>query len=219
MLTPMYHWPTSITGMHFFIYLSWKDINQRIPSREDAVPIVPGRPEFLTFIPVRLTCVLGRFLGYHHPSGEVHIQDSGAWLACPGTYHNHLTHHQKWIPIDCETGQDNTSDQCIVGDVSNIFEGESGDHAGPYDGVRMGCWVCQDFIYTSYIIPQVVVTCCTHYDKMPSITGLGAEVDTPDNCVDDPCVMIDDPWPRTGLRISGAIASCKRTVRGKSSQS
>ena len=24
------------------------------------------------------------FLGFHHPSGEVHIQDSGAWDVCPG---------------------------------------------------------------------------------------------------------------------------------------
>ena len=39
----------------------------RINNKEDIVPIVPGR-----------------FLGFHHPSGEVHIQDSGAWDACPG---------------------------------------------------------------------------------------------------------------------------------------
>ena len=38
-----------------------------INNEEDIVPILPGK-----------------FLGYHHPSGEVHIQDSGAWLACPG---------------------------------------------------------------------------------------------------------------------------------------
>ncbi|KAF8887328.1 Alpha/Beta hydrolase protein [Infundibulicybe gibba] len=44
-------------------------------------------------------------------SGEVHIQDSGVWSLCPG--------------------QDNTSTQCIVGDIS--------DHDGPYDGVEMGC--------------------------------------------------------------------------------
>ncbi|KAF5379500.1 hypothetical protein D9615_006487 [Tricholomella constricta] len=73
-----------------------------INNREDPVPIVPGR-----------------FLGYHHPSGEVHILDSGTWVSCPG--------------------QDNTSDQCTVGDVGNIFEGNTDDHSGPYDGVRMGC--------------------------------------------------------------------------------
>ena len=26
----------------------------------------------------------GRFLGFHHPSGEKHITDSNAWVACPG---------------------------------------------------------------------------------------------------------------------------------------
>ncbi|KAF8887330.1 Alpha/Beta hydrolase protein [Infundibulicybe gibba] len=73
-----------------------------INNREDIVPIVPGL-----------------FLGYHHPSGEVHIQDSGVWVSCPG--------------------QDNTNSDCIVGDVPSIFDGHEGDHSGPYDGVKMGC--------------------------------------------------------------------------------
>lgn len=73
-----------------------------VNNKEDFVPILPGR-----------------FLGFHHPSGEVHIQDSGAWVACPG--------------------QDNTSDECTVGDVSNIFDGDESDHDGPYGGVEMGC--------------------------------------------------------------------------------
>lgn len=38
-----------------------------VNNEEDPVPILPGM-----------------FLGFHHPSGEVHIQDSGAWDACPG---------------------------------------------------------------------------------------------------------------------------------------
>ncbi|KAF9528105.1 lipase [Crepidotus variabilis] len=73
-----------------------------INNKEDFVPILPGR-----------------FLGYHHSSGEVHIQDSGAWTSCPG--------------------QDNTSSSCTVGDVSNVFEGSESDHDGPYDGIVMGC--------------------------------------------------------------------------------
>ncbi|KAI0630903.1 lipase [Trametes polyzona] len=73
-----------------------------INNREDIVPILPGR-----------------FLGFHHPSGELHIQDSGVWVTCPG--------------------QDNPSSQCIVGDVPNIFEGDESDHDGPYNGVEMGC--------------------------------------------------------------------------------
>lgn len=39
----------------------------RINNMEDPVPILPGM-----------------FLGFHHPSGEIHIQDSGAWDSCPG---------------------------------------------------------------------------------------------------------------------------------------
>ncbi|KAG6827782.1 hypothetical protein H0H92_010475 [Tricholoma furcatifolium] len=73
-----------------------------INNEEDPIPIVPGM-----------------FLGYVHPSGEIHIQDSGAWMACPG--------------------QDNPSTECIVGDVPNIFDSDESDHDGPYNGVEMGC--------------------------------------------------------------------------------
>jgi len=73
-----------------------------INNKEDPVPILPGM-----------------FLGFHHPSGEVHVMDSNAWVACPG--------------------QDNESDECIVGDVPTIFESDTSDHDGPYDGVEMGC--------------------------------------------------------------------------------
>lgn len=73
-----------------------------VNNKKDPVPILPGR-----------------FLGFHHPSGEVHITDANGWVAC--------------------AGQDNTSDLCTIGAVPNIFEGEDSDHSGPYDGVRMGC--------------------------------------------------------------------------------
>ncbi|PPR00191.1 hypothetical protein CVT26_009043 [Gymnopilus dilepis] len=73
-----------------------------INNKEDPIPIVPGR-----------------FLGYHHPSGEVHIMDNNQWVSCPG--------------------QDNASTECIVGDVPNIFDGDESDHDGPYNGVEMGC--------------------------------------------------------------------------------
>ncbi|KAF8075189.1 Alpha/Beta hydrolase protein [Lyophyllum atratum] len=63
--------------------------------------------------------VPGRFLGFHHVNGEKHILNSLAWADCPG--------------------QDNTDSQCTIGYVPNIFSGETGDHSGPYDGVRMGC--------------------------------------------------------------------------------
>jgi hypothetical protein len=75
----------------------------RITNRKDPVPILPGR-----------------FLGFHHPSGEKHIDDPTAiWYACPG--------------------QDNTSDLCIVGDSPNIISVDGSDHSGPYGTVEMGC--------------------------------------------------------------------------------
>ncbi|KAH9927058.1 lipase [Amylocystis lapponica] len=73
-----------------------------INNEEDPIPILPGE-----------------FLGFVHPSGEVHIEDSGEWANCPG--------------------QDNPSTQCIVGDVPTIFEGDESNHDGPYNGITMGC--------------------------------------------------------------------------------
>lgn len=40
-----------------------------VNNKKDPIPTVPGRG-----------------LGFHHPSGEVHIQDSGAWDECPGAF-------------------------------------------------------------------------------------------------------------------------------------
>ncbi|CCM02651.1 uncharacterized protein FIBRA_04755 [Fibroporia radiculosa] len=73
-----------------------------INNEEDPIPICPGM-----------------FLGYVHPAGEVHIEDSGEWAACPG--------------------QDNPSTQCIVGDVPEVYDGDLSDHDGPYNGITMGC--------------------------------------------------------------------------------
>lgn len=73
-----------------------------VNNQRDVVPIVPGR-----------------FLGFVHPSGEVHIQDDNSWDACPG--------------------QDNDSDLCSTGDVANVLVGKVSDHDGPYDSVTMGC--------------------------------------------------------------------------------
>jgi len=78
----------------------------RITNMKDPVPIVPGR-----------------FLGYHHPSNEVHISENGNWDVCPG--------------------QDNTSTQCSVGDVPSVLAGNVANHDGPYDGVQMGVAGCR----------------------------------------------------------------------------
>jgi len=72
-----------------------------VNNKEDPIPTLPGR-----------------FLGYAHPAGEVHIEDSNEWDACPG--------------------QDNESKRCIVGDVPNIFDGNLENHDGPYNGIIMG---------------------------------------------------------------------------------
>lgn len=49
-----------------FVGANVKDLSH-VNNKEDIVPTVPGR-----------------FLGFVHPSGEFHIQDSNAWDACPG---------------------------------------------------------------------------------------------------------------------------------------
>jgi hypothetical protein len=38
----------------------------RIDNKKDFVPILPGR-----------------FLGFHHPSGEIHIREDNTWVSCP----------------------------------------------------------------------------------------------------------------------------------------
>lgn len=95
-----------------------------INNEEDPIPICPGMS-----------------LGFVHPSGEVHIEDSGEWAACPGTCARDLIHSLDggsdggimWL------GQDNPSTQCIVGDVPYIWDGDESDHDGPYNGIEMGC--------------------------------------------------------------------------------
>ncbi|KAF8637491.1 hypothetical protein AX17_002795 [Amanita inopinata Kibby_2008] len=72
-----------------------------VNNKKDPVPTVPGR-----------------FMGYVHPAGEVHITETGPWENCPG--------------------QDNPSKLCIVGDVPIILEGNVKDHIGPYNGIYMG---------------------------------------------------------------------------------
>lgn len=68
-----------------------------------------------------VTIVPGKFLGYEHPNGEIHIQDDSGttWEVCPG--------HDNPSPL-CATG-----DETVV-DPLNIL-----DHLGPYDfGIIMG---------------------------------------------------------------------------------
>jgi len=98
-----------------------------VNNQEYPVPVVPGE-----------------FLGFHHPSGDIHILDSGAWDACPGAFLppgfacGSLDRTLSAVAPNC-LGQDNPSDSCIVGDVKNIFEGDLDNHDGPYAGITMGC--------------------------------------------------------------------------------
>ncbi|KIJ65404.1 hypothetical protein HYDPIDRAFT_130507 [Hydnomerulius pinastri MD-312] len=73
-----------------------------INNKEDPIPTLPPQ-----------------IMGFTQPVGEVHIQDSGVWAACPG--------------------QDNPSKDCSVGDVPTILDGDTRDHSGPYNGIMMGC--------------------------------------------------------------------------------
>ncbi|RXW16318.1 hypothetical protein EST38_g9541 [Candolleomyces aberdarensis] len=73
----------------------------RVNNLHDIVPILPGR-----------------FVGYAHTEGEVHIVKSGAWVSCPG--------------------QDNTNAECLIGYVPTLFNGNAGNHLGPYDGITFG---------------------------------------------------------------------------------
>ncbi|KAF8797570.1 lipase class 3 family protein [Phlegmacium glaucopus] len=90
-----------------------------INNKKDFVPIIPGR-----------------FFGYRHPSGEVHIMENNKWASCPG--------------------QDNPSTECAVAGVPNTLEGSVSDHIGPYDGVMIVCYgffedILQNKIYSSQI--------------------------------------------------------------------
>ncbi|EIM86952.1 alpha/beta-hydrolase [Stereum hirsutum FP-91666 SS1] len=68
----------------------------------------------LDYIPI----LPGMFLGFHHPSGEIRIQDDDSWDSCPG--------------------QDNESTLCTTGAVPDVFAGNETDHDGPYGGVLLG---------------------------------------------------------------------------------
>ncbi|KAK0240917.1 Alpha/Beta hydrolase protein [Armillaria nabsnona] len=77
-----------------------------------SVSHVNNKKDFVPILPER-------FLGFAHCSGEKHINDSSVWINCPG--------------------QDNESNQCVVGEVPTVLLGNAGDHDGPYDGVTIGC--------------------------------------------------------------------------------
>ncbi|KAH7104424.1 alpha/beta-hydrolase [Auriculariales sp. MPI-PUGE-AT-0066] len=74
----------------------------RVVNQQDPVPILPGR-----------------FLGFRHPSGEVHIGEKGQFLAC--------------------NGQESEEDGCTIDSTRFIFQAEKDDHSGPYHKLKIGC--------------------------------------------------------------------------------
>ncbi|KAJ3844688.1 Alpha/Beta hydrolase protein [Lentinula raphanica] len=87
-------------------------IDQHVPAfkhinnEKDLIPIVPGR-----------------FLGYAHPAGEIHIVSPGNVVACSGD-------------------DDATDAQCTIDTVPNIFDGDILNHLGPYEGISIGTLAC-----------------------------------------------------------------------------
>ncbi|KIM40235.1 hypothetical protein M413DRAFT_19420 [Hebeloma cylindrosporum] len=79
---------------------------RRINNKDDIVPILPGR-----------------FLGFSHPHGEVHMLSPGNAVSCPGD-------------------DDATDARCEIKSVPNILEGNILDHLGPYEGISIGTIFC-----------------------------------------------------------------------------
>ncbi|KIM56323.1 hypothetical protein SCLCIDRAFT_1220492 [Scleroderma citrinum Foug A] len=73
-----------------------------INNKEDPIPTLPPT-----------------ILGYVHPAGEVHIEDSGTWVSCPG--------------------QDNPSVDCSTGDATIPLDWSFENHYGPYNGIMIEC--------------------------------------------------------------------------------
>jgi len=79
---------------------------RRIDNELDIIPIVPGR-----------------FMGFAHPHGEVHILSPGHAVSCSGD-------------------DDATDSQCQIESVPNVLEGNILDHLGPYEGINIGTIFC-----------------------------------------------------------------------------
>lgn len=76
---------------------------EHINNKHDPIPIVPAK-----------------FFGYQHVLGEIHIQETGEWISCPG--------------------EDNPDPRCIVGAVPSVFQAKFSDHSGPYNNIKLKCY-------------------------------------------------------------------------------
>jgi predicted lipase len=75
---------------------------KHINNKMDPMPVVPALS-----------------LGYTQVAGEIHIQDNGNWVSCPG--------------------DDNMDPRCIAGTVTSINNAQFKDHSGPYNGIMINC--------------------------------------------------------------------------------
>ncbi|KAJ7623646.1 Alpha/Beta hydrolase protein [Roridomyces roridus] len=91
-----------VGNLAFATFASTGNTITHINNKEDFVPIIPGV-----------------ILGFHHPTGEIHINDNGSWNMCPG--------------------MDLNSTLCSTGDVPTFLQGNLANHNGPYNQVTMGC--------------------------------------------------------------------------------
>jgi len=77
----------------------------RVNHNLDPIPIVPGR-----------------WMGYSHVAGEIHIDGSNGWNSC--------------------SGNDSTERGCTIYNVPNIFVSDILDHLGAYQNVYLGITFC-----------------------------------------------------------------------------
>lgn len=83
----------SVRILYHVTILRHRFLNLEKTDRKDLVPIIPPR-----------------FTGFHHESGEIHIEENGSFFACPG--------------------QDNDNSLCSTGDASSVLGASIEDHFG-----------------------------------------------------------------------------------------
>ncbi|KAL1746148.1 alpha/beta-hydrolase [Schizophyllum fasciatum] len=87
-----------------------------VDSTVDSFKRVDNKHDLIPILP-------GRGLGSAHPEGEIHIVDESTWVKCPGN-------------------DDADDEDCTIKTVPNVFDGDIGDHLGPYNGVTLSTLTC-----------------------------------------------------------------------------
>ncbi|RXW12752.1 hypothetical protein EST38_g13103 [Candolleomyces aberdarensis] len=105
----------------FVNFTNARSVMNRINNKHDCIPILPGRS-----------------LNFAHTKGEIHIVNSNAWVSCTGQFSKRFSSHLDQHVSFLLPGQDDTNEQCTIGYVRSIFDGDREDHNGPYDGVILG---------------------------------------------------------------------------------